>query len=68
MSYKPIDTSSVLLTDDIKELAEMLAKNARDIWAVQRMSDGWVFGSKRNDVFGQLVLIFSERILPGDYS
>lgn len=51
MSYKPepINTSSIQLTDGIKELTELLAENAHDIWALQRMSDGWVYGSKRND-------------------
>lgn len=51
MSYKPqpIDTSNVQLTDDIKELTELLAKNAHDTWSRQRMSEGWVYGSQRND-------------------
>ncbi|MDD3894444.1 MAG: RyR domain-containing protein [Syntrophomonadaceae bacterium] len=51
MAYKPepINTSSIQLNDSIKELTELLAENAHDIWALQRMSDGWVYGSKRND-------------------
>jgi len=51
MSYKPepIDTSVIQLSEDIKELTELLAKNAHDIWALQRMKDGWVYGKQRSD-------------------
>ena len=47
---KPIDTSHVKLTNDILNLTELLAKNAHDIWALQRMTEGWCYGSQRNDV------------------
>lgn len=51
MSYdpKPIDTSGVLLTDDLRSLTERLAENAHEIWAAQRMSDGWRYGPRRDD-------------------
>ena len=51
MSYdpKPIDTSGVALTEDLARLTELLAENAHDIWAQQRLSDGWRFGPKRDD-------------------
>lgn len=51
MSYKPepIDTTKVQLTDDILELTELLAKNAHEVWSRQRMSDGWIYGSQRDD-------------------
>ena len=51
MSYqpKPIDTSSVTLTDEIIELTELLAENAHDIWARQRLAEGWRYGPERND-------------------
>ena len=41
MSYKPepIDTTGVKLSDDIVELTELLAKNAHDIWARQRIAE-----------------------------
>ena len=55
MSYepKPIDTSEVKLSDEILDLTELLAKNAHDIWAQQRMSDGWTYGKERNDPLKQ---------------
>jgi hypothetical protein len=31
------------------ELIELLAENAHDVWAVQRIGDGWTYGPERND-------------------
>jgi hypothetical protein len=45
----PMDTSRVKLTDDILELTELLARNANDIWARQRLADGWRHGPRRDD-------------------
>jgi hypothetical protein len=52
MSYqpKPIDTSKVTLPAEIVQLTELLAKNAHENWSKQRMSDGWRYGPKRDDV------------------
>ena len=51
MSYepKPIDTSDVRLAEDLRKLTELLAKNAHDIWARQRMAEGWTYGPERDD-------------------
>ena len=46
---KPIDTSDVVLTDDILELTELLSKNTHEIWAENRVKEGWVYGSVRDD-------------------
>jgi len=46
---RPIDTSRVKLTDGILELTELLARNAHDIWARQRLADGWRYGPRRDD-------------------
>jgi hypothetical protein len=46
---KPIDTAAVTLTDEIEELTELLAKNAHDVWARQRLSEGWTYGPERLD-------------------
>ena len=45
----PIDTNHIKLPDDITELAELLAKNAHDVWAQQRITEGWTYGEKRDD-------------------
>ncbi len=51
MNYQPqpIDTSNVVLEREIAELTELLARNAHDNWAMQRMSEGWRYGPKRDD-------------------
>ena len=51
MSYepKPLDTSGVILSEDILSLRELLAKNAHDVWALERMAQGWTWGENRND-------------------
>ena len=46
----PIDTSSVTLSSEIMELTERLAENAHDHWALQRIADGWSYGSARDDI------------------
>lgn len=51
MTYrpKPIDTSKVTLSEEILELTEQLAEHTHDIWAQQRMDQGWTYGEKRDD-------------------
>ena len=46
---KPIDTSEVLLGDELLELTERLAENTHEIWAKQRMGEGWTWGPERDD-------------------
>ena len=45
----PIDTSKVELPIELKKLVEKLAENNHDIWAQQRIKDGWSFGPERDD-------------------
>ena len=51
MNYrpKPIDTTAIELSHEILKLTEHLAENAHDIWAAQRLSEGWTYGPERND-------------------
>ena len=51
MNYepKPIDTSGVKLDREIAELRERLAEHSHDVWAQQRLKDGWRLGSRRDD-------------------
>ena len=46
---QPIDLSDVELTDDLNELREAIAENAHDVWAVERMAQGWTYGPQRDD-------------------
>ena len=51
MTYEPepIDTSHVELTPEILDLTELPARHTHDIWARQRMADGWQYGPRRDD-------------------
>ena len=51
MTYQPqpIDTSKIVLQPEITNVTELLAKNAHDNWARQRISEGWRYGAKRDD-------------------
>lgn len=51
MDYQPapIDTSGVELPEPIRELAERLAENVHDVWARQRLAEGWRYGPRRDD-------------------
>lgn len=51
MEYKPdpIDTSHIVLPEDLVALLERLAENTHDIWAKQRMAEGWKYGPARDD-------------------
>ena len=45
----PIDTSNIDLPESIEQLTELLAKNTHEVWAVQRIKDGWIYGTVRDD-------------------
>jgi class 3 adenylate cyclase/tetratricopeptide (TPR) repeat protein len=51
MTYQPqpVDTSDVRLSSDISDLTEEIARHAHDVWAQQRIDDGWVWGATRDD-------------------
>lgn len=46
---RPIDTSGVSLPDPLVALLEALARNAHDVWAIQRLQAGWRYGIARDD-------------------
>lgn len=46
----PIDTSDIKLPQELEDLIEKLAENAHDVWAKQRISDGWTYGPERDDI------------------
>ena len=46
---QPIDTSNVVLSEELLELAEKMAENVHDVWAKTRMDQGWTYGPERND-------------------
>lgn len=45
----PIDTSDVILPDELLPLVEVMAKNVHEVWALNRINSGWTYGDERND-------------------
>ena len=61
---KAIDTSSVQLTRDVQELVEKLAENNHDVWAQERIDEGWRYGPRRDDTTKQHPDLVSYHQLP----
>jgi RyR domain-containing protein len=51
MTYRPepIDTAGIELPPEIVQLRELLARNAHDLWARDRIKQGWTYGPERDD-------------------
>ena len=49
--YKPnpVDTSNIVLPNDLIDLTEKIAENVHEVWAQNRINDGWKYGEVRND-------------------
>lgn len=45
----PIDLSDIEISDDLRDLCEVLAENAHEVWASDRMREGWTYGPVRDD-------------------
>ena len=46
---QPVDVSDVELPQELLALAERIARNVHDIWAAQRIAQGWTYGPVRDD-------------------
>ena len=46
----PEDTHSVELPEELLPLIEEMAKNVHEVWAKNRMNEGWTYGPVRDDV------------------
>ena len=46
----PIDLSEVELPSDINSLVELIAKNIHDVWAKQRIEEGWTYGETKDSI------------------
>lgn len=47
---KPIDTSDVILPEELLALTERIAENTHDIWAAGRIAEGWTYGEVKDSV------------------
>ena len=50
---KPIDTSDIVLPEELSELMERMAENVHEVWARGRIDEGWSHGPRRNDTLRQ---------------
>ena len=47
---RPVDTSEINLPTDLLPLIEKMAKNVHEVWAEERIRQGWTYGEIRDDV------------------
>lgn len=45
----PAETSDVELPEELLPLIEEMAKNVHEVWAKNRMAEGWTYGPVRDD-------------------
>ena len=50
---QPMDTSDIQLPEELNELIEQIAKNVHEVWAKNRIDEGWTYGAERNDELKQ---------------
>lgn len=66
MNYvpQPMDTSDIQLPDELNALVEHMAKNVHEVWAQNRIEQGWTYGEERNDTLKQHPCLVSYEELP----
>ena len=61
---QPMDTSDILLPEELNEVIEQIAKNVHEVWAQNRMEQGWTYGNKRSDNLKQHPCLIPYEELP----
>lgn len=46
---KPVDLSRVEVPANVTRVIDIIAENSHDVWAVTRISQGWMYGPKRDN-------------------
>lgn len=49
----PIETSDITLPKELDRLIEAMAENVHEVWAQNRIEQGWTYGPERNDSLKQ---------------
>ena len=44
-----MDTSDVQLPEELNVLIEQMSKNVHEVWAQNRLDQGWTYGEERSD-------------------
>ena len=45
----PVDTTNIQLPEELMALAETISKNVHEVWAQNRIREGWTYGPVRDD-------------------
>lgn len=45
----PADTTNIQLPEELMALAEAISKNVHEVWAQNRIKEGWTYGPVRDD-------------------
>lgn len=61
---QPMDTSDIRLPEELNELIEQIAKNVHEVWAKNRIDEGWTLGAERNDELKQHPCLIPYEELP----
>lgn len=61
---QPMDTNDTLLPEDLNVLIEQLAKNVHEVWARNRIEQGWTYGKERSDSLKQHPCLIPYEELP----
>lgn len=60
----PADTSDVKLPEELMPLIEEMARNVHEVWAANRMAEGWTYGPVRDDAKKQTPCLMPYEELP----
>ena len=63
---RPVDTSGVELPEELVQLVEEMAKNVHEVWARERIAQGWTYGEQRNDELKTHPCLVAYEDLPED--
>lgn len=61
---QPMDTSEIQLPEELNTLIEQMSKNVHEVWAKNRIEQGWTYGEKRSDELKQHPCLIPYEELP----
>ena len=61
---QPMDTSDIQLPEELNALIEQISKNVHEVWAQNRMEQGWTYGEERSDALKQHPCLIPYEELP----
>lgn len=61
---RPVNVEDITLPVELAGLGEMIAKNVHEVWARNRISEGWSYGEYRNDKLKQTPCLVPYEELP----